>query len=74
MAIAKTISTDTGKPETAVPVTDGCVLPGAAIQGELTGFPLSIPKTESTEPWAARHNAEIWGAGHWRSDAAGFYE
>jgi hypothetical protein len=27
-----------------------------------------------SEEWAARHNAEIWGAADWRSDGTGFYD
>jgi hypothetical protein len=75
----KTIYRDAGKPDQAVPVTSGCALPGAAISGELTGSPIPIPTTDCAlifdaevtygEEWAARHNAEIWGA--WFNDATG---
>jgi len=64
----------------AVPVTNDCALPGAAISGELTGSPIPIPSTDGAlcladeviygEAWAARHNAEIWGA--WCNDATGY--
>jgi hypothetical protein len=80
-----TISTDTGKANTPVPVTNGCALPGAAIQGELTGSPIPIEPTIdgmayliaeilSPEPWAAAHNRELWNnEGDWRSDATGAF-
>jgi hypothetical protein len=32
---------------------------------------LAAYATEDDEPWASRHNAEIW---HWRNQADGFYE
>jgi len=74
------ISTDQGKPDQAVPVANGCALPGAASTGELTGSPIPIPTTDGAvclaaeisygEAWAARHNAEVWGA--WCNDATGY--
>ncbi len=76
----KTIYRDAGKHDEAVPVTNGCALPGAAISGELTGSPIPIPTTDGAlsfaaeviygEAWAARHNAEIWGA--WCNDPTGY--
>jgi hypothetical protein len=75
-----TVHRDAGKPDGAVPVTNGCALPGAAISGELTGSPIPISTPDGAlglavefiygEAWAAGHNAEIWGA--WCNDATGY--
>lgn len=46
----ETIYRDTGKPDTAVPVRNGYALPGAAIQGELTGSPIPIESTIDGAP------------------------
>lgn len=85
-----TISTDTGKPKAAVPVTNGGTSPGAALQGELTRSPIPIEPTIDgalylaaeilwPEIWPAAHNRELWGAGPdgtyaWRSQADGTFE
>jgi hypothetical protein len=62
-ALSKTISTDAGKPEAAaVPVKSECVSPGAFIQGEPDPAPLFNPGI-FPEPWAARHNRELWLTG-----------
>ncbi len=42
MKVPKTISTDKGKPNTAVLVTTSCALPGAAASGEITVSPTPI--------------------------------
>ena len=86
MAASKTtISTDAGKPDAAVPVTNGCALPGAAIQGDVTASPFPpVPTIDGAlylaaeilfpKPWA-RHNAELWCNGNgWRNQADGFFE
>lgn len=80
---------DTGKPETAVPVTNGCASPSAAIEGELPGSPIPIPTIDGAlylaaeilfpEIWPAAHNRELWGAGPdgtfgWRNQADGVFE
>ena len=86
-ALPKTIYRDAGKPYLAVPVTNGCASPGAAIQGELTGSPIPIEPTIDgalylaaeiiwPEIWPAAHNAEICGTGPdgtyaYRNDATG---
>lgn len=85
----RTIFRDAGKPDQAVPVTNGCALPGAAMTGELTGSPIPIPTTDGAaslaaeiiwpEIWPAAHNREIWktgrdGAYAWRDRADGFFE
>jgi hypothetical protein len=51
----------------------GGTLPDSAFPGKLPGSPLPTNETSEDE-WAARHDAEIWGAGDWLSDATGFYE
>jgi hypothetical protein len=69
-----------------LPGQNGCASAGAASTGEeLTGelagpSPIPIPTTDGAlylaaeviygEAWAARHNAEIWGA--WCNDATGY--
>ncbi len=65
-----------------LPGQNGCALPGAASTGEeLTcPSPIPIPTTDGAlylaaeviygEAWAARHNAEVWGA--WCNDATGY--
>jgi len=84
----KTISTDQGKPDQAVPVANGCALPGAASTGELTGSPIPIPTTGdaallaqeiiSGEPDFFTGSARALFAGllrrHWRNQADGFFE
>lgn len=44
----KTIYRDAGKPDAAVPVTNGCALPGSAMTGELTVSPIPIPQKRGT--------------------------
>jgi hypothetical protein len=88
--LPRPIYRDTGKPDAAVPATNGCALPGAAHRGELTGSSLPIEPTIDdglhgaaetiwAEIWPAAHNEEIWGAGPdgtfaWRNQADGVYE
>jgi hypothetical protein len=89
-ALEKLIYRDAGKPDAVVPVTTGCTLPGAAIQGELTGSPLPIEATLDGalylaaevvfgEAWAAQQKEELWQTGPdgtyaWCNQADGFFE
>jgi hypothetical protein len=73
-AVLKTILTGQEKPEAvAAPVTSECAAIGAFNPG--AGLPArSLPTNEASqslalEPWAARHNEEIWGV--WCIDATG---
>jgi hypothetical protein len=83
------IDQDAGKRDAAVPATNGCTLPGAAIRGDVTASPSPSPTIDGAlyltaeviwpEIWPALHNHELWGAGpdgnyHWRDQADGFYE
>jgi hypothetical protein len=62
----------------AAPSTNECSLPGR-IQSTGASLPAgSLPIEPNTgavaEPWAARHNAEIWdNTGDWRSGPDGFF-
>jgi len=55
----KPIYRDAGKPDAAVPVTNGCAFTGAAIQGDEQPSPIQIQTTMPS---------------HWRDQADGFYE
>lgn len=70
-AQSRTISPDLGKPDTAVPVANGCALPRAAASGDVTASPFQTEPTIDgalylaaeilwPEPWAAAHNRELW--------------
>lgn len=73
----------------AVPLTDGCTLPGAAIRGDVTASPIPVPTIDGAlylvaeiiwpEFWPAAHNHDLWRAGRdgtcqWRNQADGLYE
>jgi len=88
--LPNTIHRETGKPKAAVPVTNGCALPDAAIPGDVTASPIPIEPTIDgalylaaeilwLEIWLARHNHDLWGTGpdgtyRWRNQADGFFE
>jgi hypothetical protein len=55
----RTISTDQGKPAAAVPVTNSCVLRGAAAPGDGTASPTPISNIWP-EIWPALSNHELW--------------
>jgi hypothetical protein len=89
-SLPNTIYRDAGKPKAAVPVTNGCALPGAAIPGDVTQSPIPIePSIDGAlylaaeilwpEFWPARSNHDLWGTGpdgtcQWRNQADGFFE
>jgi hypothetical protein len=60
------------------PVRSECALPGR-IQSKGANLPVGSlqiePNTDiASEPWATRHNAEVWdNTGNWRSDATGTF-
>lgn len=72
---SKTIYRDAGKPDAAVPVTNGCALPGAGIPGPVhQAGPSPIePSIDGAlylaaeilwpEFWPARSNRDLWGTG-----------
>jgi diaminobutyrate acetyltransferase len=86
-SLPKAIYRDAGKPDAAVPVINGCALPGAAIQGDVTASPIPIPTIDGAlylaaeiniwpKIWSAAHNRDLWGAGPdgtctYRNDATG---
>ena len=90
MTAPKTIYRDAGKPYAAVPVTNGCALPGAAIPEDVTASPFPIePSIDGAlflaaefiwpEFWPARSNHDLWGTGpdgtyDWLNQADGFFE
>ena len=87
MISEKPIYRDAGKPKAAVPVTNGCALPGAAIPGPVhQAGPFPIPTIDSAlylaaeiEFWPARSNHELLGAApdgtcQWRDQADGIFE
>lgn len=89
-ALSKTIYRDAGKPDTAVPVTNGCTSRAAAIPGDVTAAsPIPIPTIDGAlylaaeiiwpEFWPARSNRDLWGMGpdgtyQWRNQADGCFE
>lgn len=90
MISEKPLYRDTEKPDAAVPVTNGCALPSAAIRGDVTASPSPIePSIDGAlylaaeilwpEFWPARRNHDLWGTGpdgtyQWRNQADGFFE
>jgi hypothetical protein len=77
----KPIYRDGGKPEaSAVPVTNGCALPGEAIPGGVTASPIPIgPTIDGPEVYSAAETIwpEIWPAAHnralWKTGPDGTY-
>jgi len=62
----------------AAPTTSECALPGCiqptGVSSRAGSLPIEPVSDIVNEPWAARHNAEIWdNTGDWRSDSTGVF-